>query len=69
MAAFNHIPMGEEGLRKVYKWLDDWVAQNRKIAHKEIIGRSPEGWEIPAVFITDETISNNYKQTGVRLWL
>ncbi len=65
MAAFDHIPMGEEGLREIYQWLDDWVAQNRNIAHKEVIGRSPDGWEIRAVFITDKDISNDDKQIAV----
>ncbi len=41
MPVFDHIPMGEEGLKEVYQWLDDWVAQNRKIVRKEVIGRSP----------------------------
>ena len=28
MAIFDRIPMGEEGLKETYQWLDDWVAKN-----------------------------------------
>jgi hypothetical protein len=42
MAVFDHIPMGEEGLKEVYQWLDDWVAQNKGMARKEVIGKSPD---------------------------
>jgi hypothetical protein len=65
MVVFNHIPMGEEGLKEVYQWLDDWVAKNKGIARKEVIGKSPDLWDIPAIFITDEHISNDDKQIAV----
>jgi len=65
MAVFDHIPMGEEGLKEVYQWLDDWVAKNKGIARKEVIGKSPDLWDIPAIFITDEHISNDDKQIAV----
>jgi hypothetical protein len=45
--------------------LDDWVAKNKNIAHKEVIGRFPDHWEIPAVSITDENVPNDDKQIAV----
>jgi hypothetical protein len=42
MAVFDHIPMGEEGLKEIYQWLDDWVAKNKGMARKEAIGKSPD---------------------------
>ena len=65
MAIFNHIPMGEEGLKEVYQWLDDWVANNKGLARKEVIGKSPDLWDIPAIFITNEYVSNDDKQIAV----
>jgi hypothetical protein len=65
MAVLDHIPMGEEGLQETYRWLDDWIAKNRGIAHKEIIGRSRDRWDIPAAFITDEDVPNTDKQIAV----
>jgi len=65
MAVFNHIPMGEEGLKEIYQWLDDWVAKNKGMARKEVIGRSPDHWDIPAVFITNENVPNDDKQIAV----
>jgi hypothetical protein len=35
MAVFDHIPMGEEGLKGIYQWLDEWVAKNKGIAQKK----------------------------------
>jgi len=57
--------MGEEGLKEIYQWLDDWVAKNKSIARKEVIGKSSDDWDIPAVFITNEKISKENKQTAV----
>jgi hypothetical protein len=65
MAVFDHIPMGEEGLKEIYQWLDDWVVKNKGIARKEIIGKSPDQWDIPAIFITDENVPNDDKQIAV----
>ena len=65
MAVFNHIPMGEEGLKEIYQWLDDWVAKNKGIVHKEVIGKSPDHWDIPAVFITNENVPKADKQIAV----
>jgi len=65
MAVFNHIPMGEKGLKEVYQWLDDFVIKNERIAYKELIGKSPDNWEIPAVFITNRNLSNGDKQIAV----
>lgn len=65
MAVFDHIPMGEEGLKEIYQWLDDWVAQNKSLARKETIGKSPDHWDIPAIFITNEALPNDDKQIAV----
>ena len=65
MAVFNHIPMGEEGLKEIYQWLDNWVAQNRGMARKEVIDKSPDHWEIPAIFITNEDVPNDDKEIAV----
>jgi hypothetical protein len=65
MAVFDHIPMGEEGLKEIYRWLDDWVGKNKAVARKEIIGTSPDHWDIPAIFITDENVPIENKQIAV----
>jgi hypothetical protein len=65
MATLNHIPMGEEGLKEIYQWLDDWVATNKGMVRKEVIGRSPDHWDIPAFFITNEALLNDDKQIAV----
>ncbi|MCK4824075.1 hypothetical protein KA005_50445, partial [bacterium] len=65
MAVFNHIPMGEKGLKEVYQWLDDFVIRNESIAYKKLIGKSPDNWEIPAVFITNRNLSNDDKQIAI----
>jgi hypothetical protein len=57
--------MGEEGLKEIYRWLDDWVGKNKAVARKEIIGKSPDHWEIPAFFITNEDVPNEDKQIAV----
>jgi hypothetical protein len=65
MAVFDHIPMGEEGLKEIYQWLDDWVGKNQRVAHQEVIGTSPDHWDIPAIFITDEAFPADDKQIAV----
>jgi hypothetical protein len=65
MAVFDHIPMGEGGLKEIYQWLGDWVAKNKGIVHKKVIGKSPDHWDIPAVFITNEVVPNDNKQIAV----
>jgi hypothetical protein len=65
MAVFDHIPMGEEGLKEVYQWLDRFVEENRRIARKEVLGKSPDNWEIPAVFVTNPDMADDDKQTAV----
>jgi len=65
-AVFDHMPMGETGLREVYDWLDAFVAKNRDIAHKEIIGKSyPDKWDVPAVFVTNRAVPDKDKQIAV----
>jgi hypothetical protein len=65
MSVFKHIPMGEEGLEEVYRWLDDHVAEHKEIAHKKSIGTSQEHRDIPAVFVTNREIPDNVKQIAV----
>ena len=65
MAVFDHIPMGEEGLREVYRWLDCFVEENNRIARKEILGKSTDGWDVPAVFVTNSGRANHDKQIAV----
>jgi hypothetical protein len=65
MAVFDHIPMGEEGLKEVYRWLDDFVERNKGIARKEVLGKSPDGWDVPAIFVTNRDLSDHDKQTAV----
>ncbi|MBN1106129.1 MAG: hypothetical protein JXL84_22155 [Deltaproteobacteria bacterium] len=65
MAVFDHIPMGEEGLKEVYLWLDRFVEENKRIAHKEILGKSTGGWDVPAVFVTNGDRPDQDKQIAV----
>ncbi|MBW1802600.1 MAG: hypothetical protein JRJ85_17935 [Deltaproteobacteria bacterium] len=65
MAVFDHIPMGEEGLHEVYRWLDDFVEHNREIAQKKVLGKSPENRDIPAIFVTNRDIADDNKQIAV----
>lgn len=66
MPVFDYMPMGEEGLGEIYSWLDDFVAEHADIAEKIILGRSEnEGWEIPAVVVTNKAVAREQKQTAV----
>jgi len=65
MAGFDHIPMGEEGLKEIYQWLDAWVAKHRGLAQKKVIGKSPDHWDIPAIFITNGALPDEDKQIAV----
>jgi hypothetical protein len=65
MAVFDHIPMGEEGLREVYRWLDGFVEENRGIARGEILGKSPDHWDIPAVIVTNSDRPDDHKQIAI----
>ena len=65
MAIFKEIPMGEKGLKEVYSWLDGFVEENERIAHKKVLGKSPDNWDIPAVFITNKDIADDNKQIAV----
>jgi hypothetical protein len=65
MAVFDHIPMGKEGLKEIYQWLDDWVEKHKGVARMEVIGKSSGHLDIPAVFITDEHVPNEDKQIAV----
>jgi hypothetical protein len=65
MAVFDRIPMGAEGLEEVYDWLDRYVAENVEIAQKEIIGKSRDNHDIPAVFVTNRDVPDDDKQIAV----
>jgi len=66
MAVFDHMPMGDEGLREIYSWLDDFVKKNENIAEKMVLGKSEDGkWEIPAIIVTNKAISNDEKQIAI----
>ena len=66
MSVFEHMPMGEEGLREIYSWVDDFVKKNEKVAEKKVLGKSEDGkWEIPAVILTNKSISSDEKQVAV----
>lgn len=65
MAVFDYIPMGEKGLNEVYQWLDNFVSSNEGIASKKVLGKSPDNWDIPAVFITNREIPDDDKQVVV----
>ena len=65
MAVFDHIPMGEEGLLEVHRWLDDFTARNSAIAYKESIGTSPDNRDIPAVFVSNWDRADDDKQIAV----
>jgi len=66
MAVFDHMPMGDEGLREIYSWIDDFVKKNEKIAEKMVLGKSEDGkWEIPAIIVTNKSIANDNKQIAI----
>jgi hypothetical protein len=65
MAVLDHIPMGEQGLKEVYGWLEDFVEKNKHIAYKKVMGRSSNQWDIPAVFVTDRERGDEDKQIAV----
>jgi hypothetical protein len=66
MSVFDHMPMGEEGLKEIYFWVDDFVGRNSRIAAKIILGKSEDGkWEIPAVVVTNQSVSDEEKQIAI----
>ena len=65
MAVFDHIPSGETGLREVYRWLDDFVAEHESVARKEIIGKSEEDRDISAIFLTNASIPDKDKEIAI----
>ena len=66
MQPFDHMPMGEEGLREVYAWVKAYVEQNREIADIIDLGPSEDGkWEIPAVVVTNKSVPSCEKQNAV----
>ena len=66
MPVFDHMPMGEEGLKEIYSWLDEYVNQHSAIAKKIILGKSENGtYEIPAIIITNRSIPGDEKQNAI----
>jgi hypothetical protein len=66
MAVFDHMPMGEEGLKEIYSWIDNFVKDNREIADKIVLGKSEDNkWEIPAVIVTNKSIADDEKQIAI----
>jgi len=65
MAVFDHIPMGEQGLKEVYGWLDRFTEENKRIAYKKVLGKSPNNWDIPAIFVTNRGVADEDKQIAV----
>ena len=37
-SVFDHMPMGEEGLKEIYSWVDNFVKDNHEIADKIVLG-------------------------------
>jgi len=53
-------------LREVYSWIDSYVKDNQKIADKISLGKSEDNkWDIPAVIVTNKSISDDEKQNAV----
>ena len=65
MAVFDHIPLGEKGLKEVYGWLESFVEKNKEIAFKKVLGKSPDNWDIPAIFVTNRDVPDDDKQVAV----
>ncbi len=66
MAVFDYMPMGKDGLKEIYAWIDDFVEKKSEIAEKIILGRSErDDWDIPAVVVTNKSIPEEEKQTAV----
>ena len=65
MAVFDHLPMGQEGLKEIYRWVDDFADKHNTIAYKKVLGKSPDNWDIPAVFVTNRDIPDDDKQIAV----
>jgi hypothetical protein len=63
---FDHMPMGEEGLKEVHAWVDAFVEKNRGIAEKKVLGKSDDGkWDIPSVTVTNRSIPDDDKQIAI----
>jgi len=65
MAVFNYLPMGREGLQEINRWIDEFVDRNSEIASKKVLGKSPDNWDIPAVFVTNQDLPDEDKQIAV----
>jgi hypothetical protein len=62
---FDQIPMGEKGLQDFYRWIDTFVAEHQTMVHRESLGTSEQGRDIPALFVTNRSIPDQDKQIAV----
>ena len=63
---FDHIPIGEDGLKEIYAWIDRYSANNSGIAKKLSLGKSEDGrWEVPAVVVTNPKVPESKKQIAI----
>jgi hypothetical protein len=63
---FDHMPMGEEGLKEIYSWVDNFVKDNHGIAEKIVLGKSEDHkWDVPAVVVTNKSIPDDEKQIAI----
>jgi hypothetical protein len=66
MKLFDHMPMGEEGLKEVLDWARQYVEENRQIADVIELGPSEDGrWQIPAVVVTNKSVRAAEKQNAI----
>ena len=63
---FDHMPVGEKGLKEIYKWIDRYVVDHSEIAEKIIIGKSEDHiWDIPAIIVTNKSVPIEKKQIAI----
>lgn len=66
MKLFDHMPMGEEGLKELLAWTREYAEENRQVADIIDLGRSEDGrWEIPAVVVTNKSVQAAEKQNAI----
>lgn len=64
--AFNYMPVGEEGLKEIYVWINNFVKGNSEIADRIILGKSEDNkWEVPAVVVTNKSVPESEKQIAI----
>ena len=58
-------PWEKKDSRRFIGWLDCFVEENKRIARKEVLGKSPDHWDIPAIFVTNRDMADDRKQIAV----